>query len=299
MYYIGKCSCGASLARDVPSRDELEEVRCQRRRIQPGNHTIHWRKQNSTARRPPKALDSENAIAFSRPKRNAAMVTKREREEDADDDSIFGDDGGLSAMDVGEDEDEYLPTPEFSPEMRYSQSGSFALTRFPLAPTTMKVVPWTRVTASAGRGDTNAQFGGVSATAHGAPLCPGFAPAPSSGKTFEWCHLIADCLGGPTSASNLFCGSFHANTAMLCIEHQLVGKSHLEVRIEVLVRAGTYLGEIITYRVRVVGGTAEFSETIDALATGCTAIDAQALRLRIRDWLRQHAQRKKLRAKRK
>lgn len=299
MFYIGKCSCGLPQAKEAASRDELEEFRCPGRKIQRGNHIIAWRKQNSTAVKPPKFLNIEESIAFSRPKRNAAMVTKRGRDEDDLDDSIRDDDGDVIAMDLDDNEDEYLPTPEFSPEMRYSQSGHFALTRLPTAPTVMKAVPWTRVTAKAGRGDTNAQFGGVSATAHGTPLCPGFVPAKSTGKTFEWCHLIADCLGGPTAANNLFCGSYHANTAMLCIEHQLVGKSHLEVRIEVLVRAGTHLGEVITYLVRVAGGTAEFSERIDALATGCTAIDAQALRLRIRDWLQHHARRKKLRAKRK
>lgn len=206
------------------------------------------------------------------------------------------DDGGVMVMDEGPEE-EYLPAPEFSPDLRYSAGGSFLMMRQVVQPTAARFIPWTGVGASAGAArNTNAQFGGTRAHDHGMHYVPGYAGyATPFGNAFEWCHFMADSLGGATSQANLFCGTFHANTAMLCIENVLRGKAGFEVQVLVDVKAGSFVSERIVYRIRKrqgmippVAPVAMFEEVIDGLATGCTKADGEALGGKTRAWIRAH-----------
>jgi len=47
----------------------------------------------------------------------------------------------------------------------------------------------------------------------------------------EWCHLVGDALGGPTSADNLVAGSYGANTHMAVLEKLLQGKTAIELKV--------------------------------------------------------------------
>ena len=295
-----KCGCGFKWSQAAADKTTL---RCPRERIQPGpmsllgakGHVLTARLLRSDAKKPPKNLNQHSAIAFSRPKR---LVADRKRTDFHFDGVDDNDDGGVVPMDVGEDDPDdppYLPAPEFNPEMRFSDGGTFA-PRVVNVPLWTKETPWTTIKPSQGRGSQDAAMGGRSADSVGLPYCP-MMPKPKCGSRFEWCHLIADCLGGPTTENNLVCGSNYANTAQLCIERLLVGKSHLEVSVRAELRLGTDLCELITYRIRATGRTGEFQEQIDGLATGCTAVAGRDLQTRLREWLNANKTAKKRKVK--
>lgn len=256
---------------------------------------VTWRVKRIDARKVGRTFGANELNIHSRPQRLAAGRKRTERDWDVPFESEEDDEastGGDEAADA-----DFLPAPEFSPDLRYSAGGTFSLSRSITVHTTTRSTPWTPVGASTGGGrNTNAQFGGESADVHGRRLEPRHQGQPTAtGKAFEWCHMIADSLGGPTSQANLFCGTFHANTAMLCIESVLRGRTDFEVQVEVEQRAGTVLGERITYRIRRArkGGEPKrvrstFEQVIDGLATGCTKLDGEALSGEVRKWLREH-----------
>lgn len=71
---------------------------------------------------------------------------------------------------------------------------------------------------------------------------------PEKRKSLEWCHLVADSLGGDTSADNLVAASYAANTFMLTIESRLQSKSALQV--EVTARCSKdNCAELILYKI--------------------------------------------------
>jgi hypothetical protein len=301
MIYRFRCDlCARRWEQDVSNAALVKCSSCARR----GRATkVTYRKKRSDATRPGRTMGTNELNVHSRPLRqvrppqrlasvSAAPSGSRKRSHDDvsgyDFDDPTTDDSSDASLDDAMDSD-YLPSPEFSIDMRYSAGGSFVMMRSVTQPTIRKTIPWIGITAPAGRGNTNAQFGGQSATDHARQSIPG------TREEYEWCHLVADSLGGPTDAANLFCGSYHANTAMLCIENMIRGKTHLEVQIEVDVRTGTNLGERVVYRIRKKRvhtaqqlQTADFTETIDALASGCTSVDGAALSGRVRTWLSQN-----------
>jgi len=229
--------------------------------------------------------------------RSVRTVKRKQMDEDFEDGADLDDPKDPDDEPEDLSDDESLPSEEFNISMRYSAGGGFDMTRVIAVATAKKFTPWTGITAAAGRSSTSAQFGGESADKHAARHLSGHkATKPMAGSRFEWCHLIADSLGGPTAQDNLFCGTYYANTAMLCIESLLRGKTHLEIQVEVDVRANTHAGEKITYRIRrksTQGNTKRvkstpFETVIDALATGCNNGAATALRKKVRTWLAQH-----------
>jgi hypothetical protein len=172
------------------------------------------------------------------------------------------------------------------------------MARFPSA-TDVKSRPWTTIRPPAGRTPTQDEFGGLSAAKHAQDNgVVRTGEEPKKGADFEWCHLIADSLGGPTEQANLACATYHANTAMLCIERELKGKTYLDVRVEMDVRRGTHIAEKITYQIRKtpshskkrqkVGETKIFTETIDGLASGCTKDEGEKLRGRVKELVSKH-----------
>ena len=279
--YIFTCqTCKARWAEQTDDPAAVDCNACDRRGV---TTVVRYRRRRSDALKPHKLQGANQLNVHQRPVRDL------KRKVDPDAIELDGDDPSDEEDELeDEDDTEYVPAPEFNPEMRYSTGGTFVLARAATGPTTMRSTPWTRVTKPAGRGNTNAQFNGLSAQSHGTTTVVG-NPGP-----FEWCHLIADSLGGPTTAINLFCGTFHANTAMLCIERILRGKTEFEVQVEIELQQGTHVAEKITYRVRRArsatqatkrAAPAPFEEVIDGLATGCTARDGSALSGRARAYI--------------
>jgi hypothetical protein len=203
------------------------------------------------------------------------------------------------AEQIGEDDDEdddmevdneFLPSPAFNPALRFSGTGEFD--KIPVFPghTTTKATPWTTIGPPAGRQSTAAQFGGETAEQHGQKFAPHWkgAPSISGNSNFEWCHLIADSLGGATTANNLFCGTYHANTAMLCIESVLRAQTQLEVKVDVTMQLNSHLGLIIDYQVRNPNSGKIFSTKIDGLATGCMLGPGKKLSGEVKSWIGKH-----------
>ena len=76
----------------------------------------------------------------------------------------------------------------------------------------------------------------------------GLAHSVNKKKSLEWCHLIADSLGGGTSPRNLVAASFAANTYMLAIEEQLQNKREFWLDIEAYCE-DNHVAEFITYTI--------------------------------------------------
>ena len=79
---------------------------------------------------------------------------------------------------------------------------------------------------------------------------------------FEWCHLVGDCLGGPTESNNLVAASYSANTYMAAMEMIIAG--HTELSVKVAAYCSTlHVAEYITYNV-LKKGKSLFYREIDA-----------------------------------
>ena len=88
------------------------------------------------------------------------------------------------------------------------------------------------------------------------------------GLNFEWCHIVADCLGGATAWNNLVAGGYHANTHMMYIEMACRGRGYLEVGVQVYVK-DDIVAEYIVYNIRERGSNrASISFTIDSFSSG-------------------------------
>jgi hypothetical protein len=288
MPYHFRCSCGYTWAKYSANPMSASCPRCLRNKDT--RHFIKFRKVRADARRPPRNLNADEAMAVNRPQRNVKRRADAPPPEPDSDDELEA-----MADDDADADPDFLLSPEFSINMRYSAGGGFAA-RIVAGKTRKKSTPWTRIGPRAGRGvSTSAQFGNVTAHDYGHRHAPGYAgQRPTTGNSdYEWCHLIADSLGGPTTAANLFCGTYHANTAMLCLEGPLYGKSEYEIRVEVDVRAKTDLGESIDYYVRKAVSRHKakrtkpvpFHVTLDARATGCSQPDGEALSKLLCDWM--------------
>jgi hypothetical protein len=285
--YVFSCdSCGFGWEQFSSKPENVPCRRCTRLGL---SSTVSFRKKRSDAKKVGNTFGFNDSLAVNRPVRAKRKAAWLEDSETDDDESVEVDDEA--------NDPSYAPAPPFDPSLRYSTSGSFTLTRKLKAPTTIQATPWTGITQSqATSRNTSAQFNGTSAEDHGNKYASEYKGARSkTGKIFEWCHLIADCLGGSTSAANLCCGSFHANTAMLCLENVLRGKTWLEVKVDVELRSNSFVAEKISYRVRKKSSAgsptvkkvrADFDYIIDGLATGCTKQDGEELAGSLRTWLK-------------
>ena len=293
MHYVFKCELCAFKWEKITTDPASERCRvCNRKGLAPD---VTVTKKRSDATKLDKAFGAQDMNVLSRPLR-ASLPTKRAREGE-DSDLSDGARDLARAEEVGDTTDvDYVPTPAFDPSLRYSTTGGFAMARIVKTATFKRCTPWTTITAPLhGPRDTNGKFGGLSANVHGKEKAPDFKGAPSkSGKDFEWCHMIADSLGGATSAVNLFCGTCHANTAMLCVENVLRGKTGADVQVEIDLRKDTHVCEKIIYRVRkkvtssskAKHAATMFECTIDGLATGCMKEDGETQAGTERKWVR-------------
>jgi hypothetical protein len=155
-------------------------------------------------------------------------------------------------MDEGaEVDEEYVPQVDFNPAMRFTDpSWGNAVCRDPMTATglvqtalAMATVDH-RITAKAGRGDTGTTMAQalpvgklkkVSAYTWAnwgqKPPNRGMAYTVNKKRSLEWCHLLADSLGGPTQADNLVAASYGANTFMMTIEEKLNARTNLVIQV--------------------------------------------------------------------
>lgn len=170
---------------------------------------------------------------------------------DEEDDDPWG-------LDVSDsDDDEYAPPARFNPNMRLTKGSQRKVLRslYAYDTTLTKVVGRIQVTSSHTRSmsstNQNAVMGllilgkgTLSAWQHAGRT----DYLKDRYKSAEWCHLVADCLGGPTSPTNLVAASFAANTEMMAIENLLMGRTAFQVRVEA--RCDTaHVAERILYNV--------------------------------------------------
>ncbi|MEM9554259.1 MAG: DNA/RNA non-specific endonuclease [Acidobacteriota bacterium] len=101
-------------------------------------------------------------------------------------------------------------------------------------------------------------------------------------KNYEWCHLIGDCLGGPTSAANLVAARYCANTYMAALEVILAGKTKYKVDVKALC-SRQHLGVVIDYRV--VASKTWTNFVIPAGLMAFSRSDFQAVQKRLKSWL--------------
>jgi len=175
------------------------------------------------------------------------------------------------ALDAGAEADpEYVPNVPFNPAMRMTDpSWGNATCRNPLTAAALVQTPFTMTTpdftisVKAGRpADTGSTMAAalpvaplkkVSAYTWANwgqnPATRGMRYTVDKKRSLEWCHLIADSLGGPTHADNLVAASYGANTFMMTIEEQLNAKSTLNVQVTVTC-SGDHVAEFIYYTVK-------------------------------------------------
>ena len=187
------------------------------------------------------------------------------------------------------DDPAYAPPADFNPSMRLSQTGETNNVSMRTSGLTLASgsTAYTKIAERAAHSSTDAAMGG-SAASYASAISP--APTPIA-KGYEWCHMVAACLGGPTNNTNLFCGGYHANTHMLALEQKLTGKTHLEVHNEVRCRQGSVLAEEIVYRVRKPGISKIYEDAFDAQSAGFSADDYKRVRDILGKWLRQYGKR--------
>lgn len=104
---------------------------------------------------------------------------------------------------------------------------------------------------------TSSQFGGLPAWKfaldQGAPNAHRWKRG--SRRHYEYCHLVACCLGGDTVQGNLVAGHFAVNTLMMVIENYISGRAGYAVRVRVWFCAGlNRIPDFMLYEVYKPGG---------------------------------------------
>lgn len=175
-------------------------------------------------------------------------------------------------MDRGaEDDPEYVPKSDFTPAMRFTDpvwgNASF---RIPASVATIIHTDFKmtsndhKITGACGRTDTGTEMARALRNSV-APLrkVSAFTWAnwktdpPTRGKSYkvdkkrslEWCHLIADSLGGPTHETNLVAASYGANTFMMTIEEKLNAKTNLTIQVTAEC-SSDHVAEFIYYTIK-------------------------------------------------
>lgn len=220
-----------------------------------------------------------------------SMEIEQSKEEKKDD---------LAAKKAEETDPEFEPAKNFNPAMRYT-TGSYSgrarnLTLYD--PNHEKDSKLTQVAGAANRpvATSVAMAAALKATIGSRPQISAYSwvnwnklvkrgkPFKTSPKeSFEWCHLVADCLGGPTDVSNLVAASYCANTFMLVIEQKLQSKTDLKVQV-VVDCSEPHVAEFIRYTVHKGNKSKEW--VIDARAIEFSASDGKTYGDEVADFLK-------------
>ena len=232
----------------------------------------------------PAALDR-----YARPARSAAegseaktaLQLKRKRVDDSSSESSESED---------ESDDDYLPQPPrpFNVRMRLTIAAYQARGHHPND--VACVLRQTRnVLTTAGRLDLNKVMG-QHLPPPALPKWPAWrhhgttSYATNPKASSEWCHLVADSLGGPSIPANLVAASYSANTYMCAMEVMLKGQGGLTIDVTVHCSV-PHFGEWIYYRILQRASNQSFLEEIDAQATGFAAADLTDVQTRLQAWL--------------
>jgi hypothetical protein len=237
--------------------------------------------------RQPKTGSPLHALALHRPLRGAAAPADyRAPAYDFGSD----DDGPSSSEDDDEDDEDFLPPArDYNVAMRFHGGRHAVRAGFP-AITDILTCPWTQIGMPAGRASTNAVMGlaingrgNLSAQKHSGR---GVAYKVNRFRSEEWCHLLADSLGGPTSAANLVAAGYAANTFMAVIESKIQRNNKLDVKVKVYCSA-PWVAEHIVYKLRATGNSAvQITFSIDAVCTDFDATDAVFYGGQVTAWLK-------------
>jgi hypothetical protein len=196
-----------------------------------------------------------------------------------------------------EDDEDFLPTPRgYNLAMRY-HGGSHAVRHVFPTITNIANTTWTRIAMSTGRSNTNTCMG---TAINGRGSLPaqkhsgrGVPYKRDKFNSDEWCHLIADSLGGPTSAANLVAASFGANTFMAVIESKIQNNTKIEVKVKAYCSA-PYVAEHIVYKLRATGNSNKQIEfSIDGCCQDFDQNDAFVYGKQVTDFLKLHGLTKK------
>jgi hypothetical protein len=208
---------------------------------------------------------------------------------------LFGEDTD-EKMDESIDEKdvEWLLPPAFNPKMRLTKGGSRRTCRvvWPQDATLRKSQPGCRVGDAHHRKEGNASpIMGLAINGKGLLSAWEHAGRPNYAldktKSSEWCHLWADCLGGPTIAANLVSASYCANTEMLVIEHKLKGKAQYSITV-VADCATAHVAEMIHYTITHRKSSASRTWMIDGRNDAFTREDMTALERDLKTWMTKH-----------
>jgi hypothetical protein len=104
----------------------------------------------------------------------------------------------------------------------------------------------------------------------------------------EWCHLIADSLGGPTTGRNLVAASYSANTMMGAIEKCLHGRAEFEIRVRAHCSRAN-VAEFLDYAIRHStdrGVSQVLFFSIDAATAGFSLADCNFVAAAFQAWER-------------
>ena len=218
-------------------------------------------------------------------KRDALVSARRAAQRRGDQDSSDESDEELL-----DDDDEFLPTPNvpFNIRMRLTQAPYVARSHY--SHDAGCVLMATRsIYNTAGRLDLNLVMG--KHMGHPAPRnYPAWRYVGSTAYSInrfdssEWCHLVADSLGGPSEPGNLVAASFSANTYMAALEALLKGQSALSLTVTAHCSAPN-LGERIFYRIHHRQSGKIYDQTIDARAPGFNAANLTNVQTNLQAWL--------------
>jgi DNA-directed RNA polymerase subunit RPC12/RpoP len=176
-----------------------------------------------------------------------------------------------------EDDPEYVAQVDFRPDMRFTADGNRLTCRDPAVVIVVHAFQMDSVdhtiTTSPGRGDTGTEMARVLpvrplrvisaytwANWQVIPPTRGLPYRSNKFYSLEWCHLIADSLGGATVSHNLVAASFAANTFMMTIEEKLNARSDLTIQVRALC-SKDHVAEFVYYTVK--RGTATNTWIID------------------------------------
>lgn len=101
-------------------------------------------------------------------------------------------------------------------------------------------------------------------------------------KSEEWCHVLADSLGGQSIPANFVAASYCANTEMCAMEVCLKGQTAFRVSVAVWTSA-EHVAEAFYYRIH--GPHHTFRRLIDARNNRFTRLDGDALQGALLRWL--------------
>lgn len=238
------------------------------------------------------------AAVVTRPSRAAARKGEEERRKQMRDADLWASrvldmlpDDGQDDFDLGDDDMLYVPGEPFKPSMRFTPSDGtrfdagqrhFAIVAYNGLFTKVKSAP---VRGSAVRKNANTVMGNSAHkwSGRGVEKAKGMA---YRGDYEEWNHLIADCLGGPTTQDNLVSASSACNSYMLNIEACLRGKSGFTVEVKAYCSA-LHVAEWIVYKI-IAGNGSSLLKEIDARNVYFTKDDGSELRREVMRFIKKN-----------